>query len=54
MKTELILKIDQNIAESMRQYAVKNKKNMSKKIFVDLDIILDILCQREPYYGNAV
>lgn len=26
MKTELILKIDKNIAESMRDYAVKNKK----------------------------
>ena len=30
MKTELILKIDKNIAESMRHYAVKNKKSMSK------------------------
>ena len=32
MKTELILKIDKNIAESMRHYAVKNKKSMSKFI----------------------
>ena len=30
MKTELILKIDKNIAESMRHYAVKNKNSMSK------------------------
>ena len=26
---------------------------MSKKIFVDSDVILDILCQREPYYEYA-
>lgn len=32
MKTELILNIDKNIAESMRQYAVKHKKSMSKFI----------------------
>ncbi|EMB21030.1 DUF6364 family protein [Treponema denticola] len=32
MKTELILKIDKNIAESMREYAVKNKKSISKLV----------------------
>ena len=26
---------------------------MSKKIFVDSDVILDILCQREPHYEYA-
>ncbi|UTD12283.1 PIN domain-containing protein [Treponema denticola] len=26
---------------------------MSKRIFVDSDVILDILCQREPYYEYA-
>lgn len=26
---------------------------MSKKIFVDSDVILDILCQREPHYQYA-
>lgn len=32
MKTEMILKIDKNIAESMREYAVKNKKTISKLV----------------------
>ena len=26
---------------------------MTKKIFVDLDIVLDVLCKRDPYYEYA-
>ena len=26
---------------------------MTKKIFADSDVILDILCKREPYYEYA-
>ena len=29
------------------------KKNMTKKIFVDSDIVLDVLCKRDPYYEYA-
>ena len=29
------------------------KKNMIKKVFVDSDIVLDVLCKRDPYYEYA-
>ena len=29
------------------------KKSMSKKIFIDSDVILDLLCKREPFYQFA-
>jgi predicted nucleic acid-binding protein len=29
------------------------KKNMSKEVFIDTDIILDLLCKREPFYPYA-
>ena len=29
------------------------KRNMSKRIFVDSDIILDLLCKRDPFYEYA-
>ena len=29
------------------------KKNMIKKVFVDSDIVLDVLCKRIPYYEYA-
>ena len=29
------------------------KKNMSKKIFIDSDVILDLLCKRDPFYQYA-
>lgn len=29
------------------------KKNMSKAIFIDADIVLDLLCKREPFYPYA-
>ncbi len=29
------------------------KRNMSKRVFIDSDIILDLLCRREPFYQDA-
>jgi len=29
------------------------KRNMNKKIFIDSDIILDLLCKRQPFYSFA-
>ncbi len=29
------------------------KKNMSESVFIDADIVLDLLCKREPFYPYA-